>query len=97
MTDTNIEFLTELERVIRSRRDADADTSYTRRLFDQGMPHIAQKVGEEAVEVCIAAVQGNADKTVAEVADLLYHLLVLLDAQGLELADVASELARRHR
>ena len=97
MNDANIEFLTELERIIRSRRDADAEASYTRKLFDRGIPYIAQKVGEEAVEVCIAAVQRDGDKTVAEAADLVYHLLVLLDAQELGLNDVAAELARRHR
>ena len=92
-----IDFINELETIIAGRRSADAADSYTRTLFDRGVPYIAQKVGEEAVEVTIAAVQGDAKKTVSEAADLVYHLLVLLQANELKLADVARELAARHR
>ena len=93
----NIAFLTELEAVIRSRRATAADNSYTRTLFDRGTAYIAQKVGEEGVELAIAAVQGDKARTVSEAADLVYHLLVLLEASDLALADVANELATRHR
>ena len=97
MTDSQLDFISELEKIIDSRRSAAGDTSYTRTLFDRGTPYIAQKVGEEAVELSIAAVLGDREKTVAEAADLVYHLLVLLQANQLELGDVARELASRHR
>jgi len=93
---TNIAFLTELEAVIRSRRTATGEESYTKTLFNRGTPYIAQKVGEEAVELVIAAVQGDKARTVSEAADLMYHLLVLLEDNDLSLADLASELAARH-
>lgn len=96
MTDTDTDFLGELETIIRSRRTATADKSYTKTLFNRGTPFIAQKVGEEAVELAIAAVQGERDRTVSEAADLLYHVLVLLEANELRLADVAAELSARH-
>ena len=93
---TNIEFLTELEAVIRSRRTETADKSYTKTLFNRGTPYIAQKVGEEAVELAIAAVQGDKARTVSEGADLMYHLLVLLEDNELCLGDLAAELSARH-
>ena len=95
-SNTNIDFLIELEAVIRSRRTATADKSYTKTLFNRGTPYIAQKVGEEAVELAIAAVQGDKARTVSEAADLMYHLLVLLEASELSLADLAAELSARH-
>ena len=95
-TNTNIDFLIELEAVIRSRRTATADKSYTKTLFNRGTPYIAQKVGEEAVDLAIAAVQGDKARTVSEAADLMYHLLVLLEASELSLADLAAELSARH-
>ena len=94
---SNIEFISELESIIAERRSADAGSSYTRTLFDRGAAYIAQKVGEEAVELCIAAVQDKPDRTTSEAADLMYHLLVLLNASGLSLADIAKELESRHR
>lgn len=97
MSTTGLDFISELETVIQSRRTATAGSSYTKTLYERGTPYIAQKVGEEAVEVAIAAVQGDRDRTTAESADLLYHLLVLLAANGLALADVSAELAARHR
>jgi len=97
MTTANIEFLTELENIIRARRTASGDESYTRTLFDRGTPYIAQKVGEEAVELAIAAVQGDNERTIAEAADLMYHLLVLLADNDLSLTDLAAELSARHR
>ena len=93
---TNIAFLTELEAVIRQRRTSTADKSYTQTLFNRGTPYIAQKVGEEAVELAIAAVQGDNARTISEAADLMYHLLVLLEANDLSLADLSAELAARH-
>jgi len=96
MSNTDTGFLQELEAIIRTRRAATSDKSYTKTLFNRGVPYIAQKVGEEAVEVAIAAVQGDKERTVSEGADLLYHLLVLLEANELSLADVAGELAARH-
>jgi len=97
MTDTNnIDFLTELEAVIRSRRTASGDDSYTKTLFNRGTPYIAQKVGEEAVELAIAAVQGDKGRTVSEAADLMYHLIVLLEDNDLSLASLAAELSARH-
>ncbi len=96
MTTANIEFLTELENIIRARRTASGDESYTRTLFDRGTSYIAQKVGEEAVELAIAAVQGDNERTIAEAADLMYHLLVLLADNDLSLTDLAAELSARH-
>ncbi len=93
---TDTAFISELEQVIRSRRTASVDQSYTKTLFNRGTAFIAQKVGEEAVELAIAAVQGHREQTVAEAADLIYHLLVLLEANDLCLADVATELSARH-
>jgi len=96
MNASDTSFISELESIIRSRRTAAAEQSYTKTLFDRGTPYIAQKVGEEAVELAIAAVQGDQDQTRSEAADLLYHLLVLLEAQELSLGDVSAELAARH-
>jgi phosphoribosyl-ATP pyrophosphohydrolase len=87
--------LDRLWEVIRSRRNADPQTSYTARLFARGRAKIAQKLGEEAVEAVIEGVRGDAAKLVAESADLLYHLLVLWADVGISPADVAAELARR--
>jgi phosphoribosyl-ATP pyrophosphohydrolase len=96
MSNNNIEFISDLEAIIESRRDADAGSSYTKQLFDRGTPYIAQKVGEEAVELAIAAVLGDQKHTIEEASDLLYHLLVLLSANNIKLADIANELADRH-
>ena len=81
--------------VIESRRGGDADASYTARLLAGGAERIAQKLGEEAIETVIAASRGDRDRTVAESADLLYHLLVLWADAGLQPADIWAELARR--
>jgi len=87
--------LDRLWQVILSRRGADPKTSYTARLFARGRIKIAQKLGEEAVEVVIEGVGDNRSALVGESADLLYHLLVLWAATGISPADVAAELARR--
>jgi phosphoribosyl-ATP pyrophosphohydrolase len=87
--------LTHLEATIASRRTADPATSYVAALFAKGTPKIAQKLGEEAVETVIAALGGDKAAIAGEAADLLFHLLVLLDASGVPFADVLAELARR--
>jgi len=81
--------------VIRARRDAPADTSYTARLLAGGIEGIAKKVGEEAFETALAAVAQSNDRLAEETADLLYHLLVLLEARGLSVADACDVLAKR--
>ncbi|HYH44328.1 MAG TPA: bifunctional phosphoribosyl-AMP cyclohydrolase/phosphoribosyl-ATP diphosphatase HisIE [Thermoanaerobaculia bacterium] len=85
-----------LAAVLEERRSADPATSYTARLLQSGIERIAQKVGEEGVETAIAAVAGRKEGVVSESADLLYHLLVLLQASGVEPGEVAEELLRRH-
>jgi phosphoribosyl-ATP pyrophosphohydrolase len=87
--------LDELFQVISARKGADAETSYTAKLFARGRKKIAQKVGEEGVETALAAVCETPDKVAAESADLLYHLLVLWADCGLKPEDVWAELARR--
>ncbi|CAM3802790.1 phosphoribosyl-ATP diphosphatase [Paracoccus yeei] len=84
-----------LAETIVTRRDADPDTSWTAKLLSKGPEKCAEKFGEEAVEAIIEAVRGDRDKLVAEAADVLYHLLVMLAARGVTLADVESELDRR--
>ncbi len=97
MTQNNLEFLSELEQVLRQRAEADPGESYTATLLQKGQSYIAQKLGEEAVELAIAGVQADADRIVAEAADLLYHLLVLLQSHDLQLGDIVTELESRHR
>jgi phosphoribosyl-ATP pyrophosphohydrolase len=87
--------LDDLAALIKSRRDDSASTSYTKSLFDSGAPRIAKKFGEEAVELIIAAMEGERKSVVSEAADVIYHLLVLLEAQNVPLSDVVAELERR--
>jgi phosphoribosyl-ATP pyrophosphatase (EC 3.6.1.31) len=89
--------LHKLEEIIRQRIREGNDQSYTYRLYAAGVPHIARKVAEEAVETAIAAVAEGRQRTVEEAADLLYHLLVLLAAQDLALSDICTELEKRMR
>jgi phosphoribosyl-AMP cyclohydrolase / phosphoribosyl-ATP pyrophosphohydrolase len=89
-------FLLDLERIIKERGAADPATSYTARLKASGMRRIAQKVGEEGVEVALAACVEDDAALVGECADLLYHLLVLLNARSLSLAPVLDALRARH-
>lgn len=91
-----IRFIANLEEVIQQRKANPAEGSYTNFLFGKGVNKIAQKVGEEAVETVIDAVAGKLDTMKGEAADLLYHLLVLLSATGLELKDVVKVLEERH-
>lgn len=89
-------FLAELDALVATRaQDRPAD-SYTTRLFESGIRRIAQKVGEEGVETALAAVAEGDDALLGEAADLIYHLIVLLHARGLALADVALLLEQRH-
>ena len=87
--------LTRLEQTIAARRDADPATSYVAQLNHRGVPVIARKLGEEAVETVIAALSGTREELTGEAADVLFHLMVLLDAKGVPLADVLAELDRR--
>lgn len=89
-------FLPELEKVIRDRRENPSEKSYTASLFNKGMNKIAQKVGEEAVELIIEAKDDNEDLFLNEAADLMYHYLVLLTAKGYALRDVEEVLIERH-
>ena len=84
-----------LEEIIRSRKQLMPEGSYTSKLFKEGTPRIAQKVGEEGVEVALASVLGDKKRLTEESADLLYHLLVLLLQQDLTLAEVVKELQNR--
>ena len=85
----------DLFETIKSRKGADPESSYTAALYAKGTAKIAQKVGEEAVETCIEALQGNKEKLAAESADLLYHLMVLWADQGLAPDDVLAVLQKR--
>ena len=87
--------LNRLEKTIAARRAAEPGSSYVASLFAKGLPKIAQKVGEEAVETIIAALSGDARALTGEAADLLFHLLVLLEAGDVPLSDVLAELDRR--
>ena len=87
--------LERLEQTIAARRAASPDESYVAKLNAKGLPKIAQKLGEEATEAVIAAVSGSNEELVGESADLLFHLLVLLDARGVSLEHVLAELERR--
>ena len=83
--------------VIQDRKQNPSEKSYTASLFNDGLPKIAQKVGEEGTEVVVAALAQNDQRLIEEVADLIYHVLVLLAARGLTPADVVAELEKRHK
>jgi phosphoribosyl-ATP pyrophosphohydrolase len=87
----------ELFEIIRSRRDNPTPDSNTARLLDQGEDEIVKKVGEEAIEIVLAAKGQGDQRLIEEVADLTYHVLVLLAKRGLSPADIAVELERRHK
>jgi len=87
--------LADLEKRVHERARASAAESYTRALLDKGVAHCAKKLGEEAIETAMAAVQEDRGRLIAEAADLIYHLLVVLEARGITLAEVEAELARR--
>jgi phosphoribosyl-ATP pyrophosphohydrolase/phosphoribosyl-AMP cyclohydrolase len=89
-------FVAELEAILASRKNADPDSSYTASLYAKGIKRIAQKVGEEGVETALAATVQDLDELKNESADLLYHLIVLLQASDLALKDVITVLRDRH-
>ena len=95
MSDLRLDILAELAAAIASRKNAPPEESYTAKLLSQGVEKCAKKLGEEAVETALAAVLGDKKHLSAESADLLYHLLVLLEAADVKLAEVMAELARR--
>ena len=88
-------WLAELSRTVAARAASADEGSYTKRLFDEGAARIAQKVGEEGVEVALAGVTGSAEECAGEVADLLYHLAVLMQARGFGWEEVVAVLRRR--
>jgi len=89
--------LHDLEKRVHDRAQASADVSYTRKLIDRGVAHCAKKLGEEAVEAAIAAIAEDRARTIAEAADVLYHLLVVLHVRGIALDEVEAELGARTR
>lgn len=96
MANSNLEFLATLEEIIRQRINDMPEGSYTAKLVAQGDKRIAQKVGEEAIELALATVASDRDEQLAEAADLVYHLLVLLVSNGISLGDVNELLQERH-
>ena len=92
----SIDFLNQLEQVIEQRKTADPDSSYVAGLFSKGINKIAQKVGEEAVELVIEAKDQNNELFLEESADLFFHYLILLQAKGFKLDDVVKLLKMRH-
>ena len=87
--------LHDLEQRVKERAAASAEQSYTRKLLDRGVAHCAKKLGEEAIEVALAAVGEDRERLIAEAADLVYHLVVVLQARGVALAEVEAALAAR--
>lgn len=90
------EFLAQLEKVIASRKGSKPETSYTATLYAQGTKRIAQKVGEEALEAALAATVHDRQETIDEASDLMYHLLVLLQKEGIGMSEVVDNLKKRH-
>ena len=90
-------FIRHLQAVIQQRHRDMPEGSYTTKLFIKGVKKIAQKVGEEAVESVVEAVEGNRDRFIYEASDMIYHLLVLMEQMGCSLEDMEHELALRHR
>lgn len=87
--------LADVAAVIASRTEAEPDTSYTARLLQMGPAYCARKFGEESVEAIVAAVEGNPDALIGEAADVLYHLLVVLQVSGVPYEAVLTELEKR--
>ncbi len=90
-------FLSELNDFIEKRREEMPEGSYTTSLFLDGLNRMAQKVGEEALELVIEATNGTNERLIYEGSDMLYHLIVLLTSKGLRIEDMAAELAKRHQ
>jgi len=95
--DSWVGFLARLQHIIAERASESPESSYTARLLAAGTQRMAQKVGEEGVELALAATTDDRNKIIDEAADLLYHTLVLLRAKGLDLEDVTARLAERHQ
>lgn len=91
------DMIAELEVIIQDRKSNPRAGSYTNTLFDKGLNKIAQKVGEEATEVVVAALGQGRTEQISELSDLFYHTLVLMAQLDISLDDVCAELARRHR
>ena len=89
--------LKELHNIIKDRKVNPKQGSYTNYLFDKGIDKILKKLGEESTEVIIAGKSGNKDDTVYEIADLVYHAMVLMTEMGIKPGDVLDELEKRHR
>ena len=87
--------LSDLAAIVSERATASADASYTRKLLDRGVEHCAKKLGEEAVEMALASVAEDRERVIGEAADLLYHFLVVLQARGIDLAEVEAVLEKR--
>lgn len=96
MSISDIAFLEDLEIIVRERMNALGDESYTARLVQAGPKRIGQKVGEEGVELALAAATENREEVIDEASDLLYHVIVLLAQQELGLKDVCARLKSRH-
>jgi phosphoribosyl-ATP pyrophosphohydrolase/phosphoribosyl-AMP cyclohydrolase len=96
VTISDIAFLSDLEEIIKDRIENPTAESYTAQLFQAGTKRIAQKVGEEGVELALAAATGDKDEVIDEAADLIYHLIVLLADKQLNLGAVANRLRTRH-
>ncbi|RZT95797.1 phosphoribosyl-ATP pyrophosphatase /phosphoribosyl-AMP cyclohydrolase [Ancylomarina subtilis] len=96
-TGSEIDFLLQLQDVIEERKNNLSEKSYTASLFKKGINKVAQKVGEEAVELVIEAKDDNKDLFMGEAADLMYHYLVLLSAKGYKLEEVVELLTQRHK
>jgi phosphoribosyl-ATP pyrophosphohydrolase/phosphoribosyl-AMP cyclohydrolase len=93
----NLSFLTELEKLLKSRKEERPDGSYTASLFNEGLDRIAQKVGEEAVETVIEAKNNDQDRFVNETTDLLFHLMILLRQKEIPLKTIVQQLEKRHQ
>ena len=93
---SNLNFLGELEAIVLDRMDNPSAGSYTAKLVEAGTKRIAQKVGEEGVELALAAVSGDRDEVIDEAADLIYHSIVLLAERQIRFAEVAARLESRH-
>ena len=92
-----LQFLSELQDFIERRHEEMPEGSYTTSLFRDGLNRMAQKVGEEALEAVIEAVNGTPERLIYECSDMFYHLIVLLTSKGLRIEDVARELQKRHQ
>ncbi|MGI9235980.1 MAG: phosphoribosyl-ATP diphosphatase [Woeseiaceae bacterium] len=96
MSTEDLAFIEQLEKIVQDRLDNSTEHSYTAKLAKAGIERIAQKVGEEGVELALAAVSGNREQIIDEAADVVFHLIVLLASQKLTLADVGMRLKSRH-